>query len=177
MNWIDITILTILTASAIMGVRTGVVRWAAMFIGAVVAAIVASRAYGSVAPLFTFLDNESQQRTLAFIAIFVAVMVGAWLAGNLLKKSMSILLLGWVDRLGGLALGLIAGVISTVTFVTLLGILPSESLQDSVADSTLAAPLLDTTSFLRALLPVEFDDIKGVLDKTTELVQRETGGE
>ena len=172
MNWIDIVILTILTGAAIMGLRTGVVRWAAMIIGAIAASIVASRAYGSVAPVFTFLDNESQQRTLAFIALFIAVMVGAWLAGNLLKKSMSLLLLGWVDRAGGLALGLIAGVISTVTFVTLLGILPSESLQDAVADSTLAAPLLETTSFFRAFLPVEFDDIKEVLDRTTELVQR-----
>ncbi|MDE2764975.1 MAG: CvpA family protein [Chloroflexota bacterium] len=175
MNWIDIVILTVLTGAAIMGLRTGVVRWAAMIIGAIVAAIVSSRAYGSVAPVFTFLDNESQQRTLAFIAIFIAVMVGAWLAGNLLKKSMSLLLLGWIDRLGGLALGLIAGVISTVTFVTLLGILPSESLQDSVADSALAAPLLEATSFFRAFLPVEFDDIKEVLDKTTELVQSGAG--
>ena len=175
MNWVDIVILTGLTGSAIMGVRTGVVRWAAMLIGAVLAAIIASRAYGSFASVFTFLDNESQQRTLAFIVLFVAIMVGAWVTGNLLKKSMSLLLLGWVDRLGGLALGLIAGAIATVTFVTLLGILPSESIQDAVADSTLAAPLLEATSFFRALLPVEFDDIKDLLDKTTELVQKETG--
>ena len=175
MNWVDIVILTGLTGSAIMGVRTGVVRWAAMLIGAVLAAIIASRAYGSFASVLTFLDNESQQRTLAFIVLFVAIMVGAWVAGNLLKKSMSLLLLGWVDRLGGLALGLIAGAIATVTFVTLLGILPSESIQDAVADSTLAPPLLEATSFFRALLPVEFDDIKDLLDKTTELVQKETG--
>lgn len=175
MNWVDIVILTGLTGSAIIGVRTGVIRWAAMLIGAVLAAIIASRAYGSLAPVFTFLDNESQQRTLAFIVLFVAVMVGAWAGGNLLKKSMSLLLLGWVDRLGGLALGLLAGIISTVTFVTLLGILPSESVQDAVADSTLAAPLLEATSFFRALLPVEFDDVKDLLDRTTELVQSETG--
>ena len=175
MNWVDIVILALLTGSAITGMRTGVVRWAAIFIGSILGAVIASRAYESFAPVFTFLDSESLQRTISFIVIFAAVMVGAWFAGNLLKKSMSLLLLGWIDRFGGLALGLVAGVISIVTLVTLLGVLPSESLQEAVTDSTLAPPLLKATSFFRAFLPVEFDGIKDLLDKATELGQDRLG--
>ena len=169
MNWVDILILVLILGTAFLGWRNGVIRWAFTLIGGIVGVILAGRLYKILAPLIPVGDNEGVQQLVAFGAIFVAVMVGAWIAARIAKTVLNVLLLGWVDGLAGLALGLIAGAFAATAIISVMGIVPSQSLKDAVAGSSLAEPLTDNLGIVRSFLPSEFDEIKQLFELRDKL--------
>jgi membrane protein required for colicin V production len=166
MNWIDILIIVAALLPAFFGWRNGVIRWAITLVGAVIGVSVAGQAYTAFAPIFVFTDNETTQRLIAFAVIFFAILAAAWFVARLIKTLMKVLLLGWVDNVAGLALGGFVGLLGASAIITLLGILPSDSLKTTVAESSLAEPVVESTAFVRAFLPVEFDDIRDLFIDT-----------
>ncbi len=170
MNWVDILIIVAVLLSAFFGWRNGVIRWAITLVGAVLGVLVAGQAYTAFAPTFVFTDSETTQRLIAFAVIFFAILAAAWFVARAVKTVLNVLLLGWVDNLAGLVLGGVAGLLGASAIITLLGILPSESFQDAITESSLAEPVVDSTSFVRAFLPVEFDDIRELFDSARDAI-------
>jgi hypothetical protein len=77
---------------------------------------------------------------------------------------LTVLLLRWVDGLAGAVIGLVIGGIAATAFVSAAGIVPSDTVQEAVDESTLAEPLVDNMGFVFALLPDQFDDVKDLFD-------------
>ncbi len=65
--------------------------------------------------LVNFFTDDIESRAIAtaigYVVIFVGIFIAARLIGTLLRTGMKFLMLGWVDRLGGLAFGMVAGVL------------------------------------------------------------------
>ena len=119
-----------------------------------------------------FGDSDAVKQLVAFGVIFVSVMIGAWIAARIVKATLKVLLLGWVDSVAGLALGVAAGAVAATAIISVMGSLPVGRVQDAVNASTLAEPLSENLGFVRSFLPEEFDQIQQLWDLKDSLEGR-----
>ena len=172
MNWVDIMVLVLVLGAGFMGWRNGVIRWAFTLIGGIFGVILAGQLYKTLAPAVPFGDSDAVKQLVAFGVIFVAVMIGAWIAARIVKATLKVLLLGWVDSVAGLALGVAAGAVAATAIISVMGSLPVGRVQDAVNGSTLAEPLSENLGFVRSFLPEEFDQIQQLWDLKDSLEGR-----
>ena len=170
MNWVDIMIIVLVVGLAFLGWRNGVIRWVMMLIGGIVGVVLAGQLYENAATIFEpFTDSDGSQDVLGFALVFLLVMVGAWLAARFLKTALNLVLLGWVDNVAGAALGAFVGSVAAVAIISVMGIVPVESLENAVEDSVMATELVDRLSMVNALLPGEFDQFGALFDAVDAL--------
>ena len=160
-----------------MGWRNGVIKVAFTLIGGIVGLVLAGRLWSDVAEVLP-IDNDSVAKIAAFVLILAVVMIAAAIAAKIITTILRIVLLGWVDGLAGLAIGSLLGAIAATAVVSAAGIVPSDSVQEAVGESTLAEPLIENMDIVFALLPEEFDDVndlfstgKDLLDKSATLLE------
>ena len=157
MNPIDLLILVLVVGGGFLGWVNGVVKWLFTFLGLIVGVVVASRLYKTLDWAIPLVDSDGLRQFIIFVLILVAVSVGAWILGRAVKMTLSILMLGWVDRVAGMAVGLSVGLLGASAIALAVNSIPVDEVQQAVEESLLASTLLDGTSFLRGLMPSEFD--------------------
>ncbi|MFH0913711.1 MAG: CvpA family protein [Chloroflexota bacterium] len=157
MNWLDIAILVILALSAIYGLTVGLIGAVVGFLGVIVGVVLAGRFYSSVAGALGFVP-EAAAKVLAFILILAATMAVAWLVAKTLKTFTSLVLLGWLNHLGGAVLGLLWGATTAGALLTLW--LKFIGTAGVIQDSRLAAIMLSYFPLVLAPLPHEFDAVR-----------------
>jgi len=64
------------------------------------------------------------------------------------------------------------GLMAASAVISLLGSLPSPILQENLEQAALLEPLIQSTAFVRVLLPVEFDEIVKVYEQAKEVIPR-----
>jgi membrane protein required for colicin V production len=157
MNWLDILIIVCLVASAIGGLKTGIIRGLAGFLGLLLGIFLAGLWYERVGGWIGFIHNESIAKVIAFILVLAVVMVAVGLLGSLLHKLASSVMLGWLNHLIGGLLGLLIGAVAWGAFLALWVKFFSNGI---VGDSWLAEFLLDKFPLVLALLPASFDSVR-----------------
>ncbi|MCK4273501.1 MAG: CvpA family protein [Dehalococcoidales bacterium] len=158
MNWLDIVILVLIVVPTLIGLKIGIIKALFTIAGMIVGVVLAGRFSESLGGVLTFISDPGWARIAAFAIILIAVMVIASVLAAVLKKVVSVVLLGWVNRLGGAVLGFVLGAVFCSAllsmWVNFLGI------GDTVSDSALANFLLGSFPFVLALLPAEFDSVR-----------------
>ena len=158
MSWLDIVLLVVIAIATLLGLRIGIIKAVLSLAGVIVGVILAGRYYVPLSEQLTFIPHAGAAKIVAFAIILIVVMIIASVAASLLKWAASIVMLGWVNRLGGALFGLVVGVILCgaflATWVKFLGI------GGAIADSVLAKVLLDYFPMVLALLPDEFDVVR-----------------
>lgn len=126
MNVVDIVIVLLVLLSAIQGYRAGLIQSVFSLLGLIAGIAVASWNYTRfVGNLKPALRSEALSAAVSFALIALLVMIVAGLIGMLLKKVIHGVGLGWLDRLTGLAFGLLRGaVLVTLCIVTLAAFFP-----------------------------------------------------
>ena len=158
MNWLDIVITVVVVIATFWGLRTGIIKAVLSLAGLIVGIILAGHYYVPLAEQLAFISQAGIARIVAFAIILIGVMVIAGVLASVLKWIASVVMLGWVNRLGGAVFGLVLGAIFCsallATWVKFLGI------GVAITESGLAAILLDRFPMVLALLPGEFDAIR-----------------
>jgi membrane protein required for colicin V production len=158
MSWLDIVILVIIAIPTLIGLRTGIIKAILSLVGLVVGVILAGRFYAALAERLTFIPQETLAKVVAFVIIMGLAMIIAGVLASVLKWIASVVMLGWVNRLGGAVFGLVLGAIFSsallAIWVKFLGI------EGPIAESGLATLLLDRFPMVLALLPEEFNSIR-----------------
>jgi membrane protein required for colicin V production len=157
-NWLDIIILVILVGAVFYGLKTGIIKTVLSLVGLVVGVILAGRYYTAFAWSLAFIPREDIARAVAFGIIFIAVMLIAAVVAGLLKWVTKLVMLGWVNHLGGAVFGLLTGAIFCGALLTLWGNFLGTP--DAFAESNLAGILLDRFPAVLVLLPDEFDAVR-----------------
>lgn len=107
---IDWVILIVLILSVITAAKAGLVLEICSLIGLVLGLLVASWDYEKLTPwMGQWIHTPSLNQALSFIAIALAVMIVAGIAGRIVRWSVKSVGLGWADRLAGAAFGLVKG--------------------------------------------------------------------
>ena len=104
MTIIDIILLVVIGAGAVIGFIKGFIRQLASILGLIVGLLAAKALYVSVAErVFSKItDSMTFAQILAFVVIWVVVPLLFLLVASLLTKAMEAISLGWLNRCAGL---------------------------------------------------------------------------
>ena len=158
MNWLDIVILVALAIAAVMGLKMGLIKAVLLLAGIIVGVVLAGHFSGPLGERLTFISSEGVAKVVAFAVIMLAVLAVAAIAAALLTWAAKVVMLGWVNRLGGAVAGLLLGALFCGALLTMwvyfLG------MAEVIAESAIATILLDRLPMVLALLPGEFDGVR-----------------
>ena len=155
MNWFDIVLIAVLVLTTFMGLRRGVISMVLPLAGLIIGIVLAGHYHGAVGGWLP-IDNPKYAGWTGYAIIIVAVLIVSVILAGILRRFIRLVLLGWVDRLGGaffgLALGgLFCGAALAACVKFGLGL-------DFIQDSGIARLLLDCFPAVLDLLPGEFGD-------------------
>lgn len=158
MNILDIIFSIILCFLGIRGIFRGLVKEAASVFGLVLGFFLANSYYGQLAPHLEFLFGRAGLASLAaYLGIFLGTMVAVSLIAALIRKLLRMIMLGWLDIIGGGALGLFKGaLLCCVTVMALTAFLPPKA--ELLANSRLLPYVNEFGGLLSEALPQEMRD-------------------
>ena len=158
MSWLDIVIIVVVGIATFWGLRIGIIKAVLSLVGLIVGVILAGRYYVPLSEQLAFIPQASIAKIAAFAIILIGIMVIAGVLARFLKWTASILLLGWVNRLGGAVFGFVLG---TILCSALLAIwVKFFGIAGVISESSLTAILLHYFPMVLALLPHEFDVVR-----------------
>jgi uncharacterized membrane protein required for colicin V production len=160
MNWLDIIIIIIAGVSTFIGLRAGLIKMVLSLAGLIIGIVLAGSLYMPLAEKLTFIKNDSIAQVMGFAIILIVVMIVAAILAAILKAITSAIMLGWVNTMGGAAVGFIVGVIFSAALLTLWVKFPNSD--QVIKGSLFANILLDHFPVVLALLPHEFDAIRNI---------------
>ncbi len=110
MNFLDWILIVLFALGALWGLKTGLVGAFFNVVVIYVALLLSGLFAGQVLDLFwDGVENESVSTAIGYVVIFAVVYLAGKLATRIVRAGLKITMLGWVDRLGGLAVGVVAG--------------------------------------------------------------------
>ena len=158
MNWLDIVLIVIMAIATFLGLRIGLIKAALSLAGLIVGVILAGHFYVPLSEQLAFIPQANVAEIVAFAIILIGVMVIAGVLAKLLKWAVSVMMLGWVNYLGGAVFGLVLGAIFCsallATWIKFFG------MAGAISESSLTVILLDQLPMVLALLPDEFDVVR-----------------
>lgn len=122
---VDWILLAVLGLSSLLGLWRGIVQEVLSLVGWV-AAFYVSQIYAPLAAAWLPMEGSSQMLRYAagFVVVFVAVLVGTALVSWAVKKLISAVGLGTLDRLLGSLFGLMRGVVILLAVTVFVGMTP-----------------------------------------------------
>jgi len=159
MSWLDLVIVVVLAVGAFLGLRMGIIKAVLSLAGVIVGVVLAGQYYVALADVLPFFSETSNvAKVVAFAIILIGVMIIAVVLARLLKWAASVMMLSWVNHLGGAVFGLALGAIFCSALLAIwikwLGV------GSTITESIVSAFLLEKFPLILALLPDEFDAIK-----------------
>jgi membrane protein required for colicin V production len=162
MHWLDIVIIVAIAGSTFLGLKIGLIKAVLSLAGVIIGIVLAGRYYVPFSEQLAFIHDESVAKIVAFAIILIGVMIIAGVLVWLLKRVISVMMLGWVNRAGGAIFGLVLGTLFCSALLAIcvkfLGVQPP-------TESGVAKLLLDRFPMVLALLPDEFDAIRSLLSQ------------
>ena len=146
--WIDILYGLLLLLAVIKGLRRGLVLGVLSGVGIIVGLAAAIKLSTAVAGLLKDSVHVSARwlPVLAFLAVFIAVILLVRLGAKLIEGAMDLAMMGWVNKLGGV---LLYAVVYTIMWSVLLFYVEQLHI---LSDKTLSGSI--TYSFVRPWGPV-----------------------
>ncbi|MBI4300857.1 MAG: CvpA family protein [Chloroflexi bacterium] len=160
MNWLDIAILATMAWFTFTSLFTGMIREALTIAGMLAGVVLAGKYYTELAPKLSMVPGENGPRIVAFLVIFIVIMLVAHAIGSVLQQMVDLLFLGWLDHLGGAVIGFAKGILIVEVLLFLFLRYPAFNMTKAVQDSKLAQQFLDRFPLLLSLLPSEFDSVR-----------------
>lgn len=160
MNGLDFALIALPAIPTFMGFRSGLIKMVANLVGIIVGITLAGLFGGAVAEILNgFMDNETVTGILGFIIIVGITLFIATLIGNVIRKALTFVFLGWLDKVAGTALGLLVGALFASVIVFIVDFVPFETANDLIAGSTLAKVFLDVIFPFANALPGNLEDL------------------
>ena len=112
MNMFDWVLILVFALTALWGYKTGLIDAAlnaiTIYVGLFLSGLFAAR----VLSLFwDGVESESVSTAIGYVIIFVTVFIASRIVSGIIKKALKITFTGWVDNLGGIVIGLVAGML------------------------------------------------------------------
>jgi len=157
MSWLDIVIIVVIAIGAVNGLRIGIIKATLSLAGLIIGIILAGCYYAPLSEQLSFIP-QAGAKVVAFAIILVGVMIIAGLLTRFLKWAVSVVMLGWVNYLGGAVFGLVLGAIFCSALLAIW--VKFFGVAGAIIESNLAPLLLDRFPVVLALLPDEFDVVR-----------------
>jgi membrane protein required for colicin V production len=154
-NWLDIVLIAVLALATFLGFRRGIIAMVFPIVGLIIGVVLAGHYYGTVGGWLP-IDNQQHAGWAGYAIIIVVVLIVSVILASVLRRFIRLVLLGWVDRLGGAILGLAVG---SLFCAAVLAACVKFGLGSGFVDgSGIATLMLDWLPAVLVLLPGEFGD-------------------
>lgn len=176
MNWLDVVLAVLVLWSVVTAFRKGISRELVGLASIVAALFLGAWFYGSVG---YYLLPYVNSRPVANMAGFFVVFAGVWLVGGLvgqvMKRMMKTVGLGFFDRLLGAGFGFARGILLAIAVVmAIMAFAPGRRAPQAVVHSRLAPYVIDSARVCAAMAPYElkqgfrnsYDEIRSIWDQT-----------
>jgi membrane protein required for colicin V production len=153
---VDWILLAVLGLSLLLGLWRGIIHEVLSLVGWV-AAFYVSQMYAPLAAEWLPMEGSSQMLRYAagFVVVFIAVLIGTALVSWLIKKLVSAVGLGPLDRLLGSLFGLMRGVVILLAVTVFVGMTPMRD-SDAWKQAQGAQWLQHFLHVLKPVLPADF---------------------
>jgi membrane protein required for colicin V production len=158
MNTLDIVFCVILGFLGLRGIFRGMVKEVASILGLLLGFVLANTYHAQLSPMLEdLLGGPGMANLVAYLGIFLGVVAAVFLLASLIRKIMKMIMLGWVDSIGGGALGLFKGaLLCSIIVLALTAFLPSRS---ALLTESSIVPYVNTfNTMLSNALPKEMRD-------------------
>ena len=153
MNVLDWVLVAAFALTALWGFKTGLVSAALNAIAIYVALFLSGLFAGRILSLiWDGVESESLSTAIGYVIIFGASIIVGRIIANIIKKALKVTFMGWVDSLGGIVIGLVAGVLIAGGIMTVAA--RYSFVDDQAAEEINAADVMT-------------DGIEGMKDKIT----------
>jgi len=170
MNWLDILILAIIMASAILGIVKGLVKQVIGLAAVVAGLVLAALYYETAAGLFeTFVHNGLVGRFLGFLLIFIVVLVAGSVLAWLISKAM-VGPLAFVNRVFGGVFGLVKAVL--ICGILVFAMTAFEIGRPALGESVLAPFCFGVTRAVVNMIP---QDLRARFDSSYKEIRKRGG--
>lgn len=159
MNGVDIVVLGLWSLGLLFGLMKGALGLVLPLVGLAVGLGLANR-YDSTLAQSLFDTSATVARMGAFALILLAVLVTVALVVWLLRRLLSMLLLGWLDRVAGAVLGLSLSVVTTNLFLSIMAMAAYDPVESYLQGSTLASWLAQHFPSFLSMLPSGWEDLR-----------------
>ena len=109
MNWLDIVIIVAIAITTFIGLKIGLIKAVLSMAGVIVGVILAGHYYAPLSEQLAFITQPTLAKIVAFAIILFGVMLIAGVLAFVLKWVAKLVMLGWVNQLGGAVFGLLLG--------------------------------------------------------------------
>jgi membrane protein required for colicin V production len=165
MNWLDIVIIIFLAFTTITGLSRGLVKTVIPLLGIILGIVLAGHFYGSVANwLSHWSHSPSQAKIVGFTIILFLVVIVSLIIALLVSKFLKLLLLGWIDKLGGAVFGFVIGGLVCGAILTIITKYNFAGIEGSIQGSSLASFFVAHFNMALPLLPKGFDEVRQFFD-------------
>ena len=166
MTWVDGVIIVGAVIGTVLGYKQGVVLSGFNFLGLIAGVAIAGAASDSLADKLSS-SGALWAYVVSFAVILIVVMIIFSILGHIVKGFIKLIMLGWLDSLGGALLGLfVGGLVVAAIFIAVgkwAALYDSTSgVATAIGDSALAHFLIDSFRLLLALLPGRFDAVRNL---------------
>lgn len=119
MSILDWVLVAVFVVGALLGLKWGLVQAVLNFVAVYVAMLVGAQFADGLVERFTDdIENESVTTAIGYVVIFLGVFIVAQIVGKIIRAMLSMVFLGWVDKLGGVVVGVLLGAILVTGVVT-----------------------------------------------------------
>lgn len=185
MNSLDVFFVVILGFFLFRGIFRGLVLEISSIAGLVAGFLVSNRYYSDLQPVAArIIPGQEWSQVAAYLGIFLTTMFAVAILSLFLKKILRMIMLGWLDRLGGGLMGFIkAGLICGLTLLILTVFLPRnhELILTSQISPYICAMSQNLSGFLPEELKIKFrkkaDTARSFLEENREGLIRPKAGE
>jgi len=154
LNGFDIGLLVLACVLVLVGMARGLVRILIGIAALIAAFILAARFHRPLSEQLVAIEiGEEPLRLLAYLMIFLGVMIAGGVAAYLVRRLLKVAMLSWADRLAGAALGLVAAMLLAALIV--LPVVAYSPYSDRVLAGSLLAPYVTVVADLANQLAPE----------------------
>ncbi|NLV97014.1 MAG: CvpA family protein [Desulfovibrionales bacterium] len=167
MQILDIVLCVIIGFLGIRGTFRGLVKEIASILGLLLGFVLANSYHAQLSPLLEeYLGGPGLAHLVGYLGIFLGTVAAIFLLATLIRKILKLIRLGWLDSIGGGALGILKGLLlCSIVIMALTAFLPAKS---EVLTRSQVVPHINTfNTLLSNALPKEMRD--QFLERSQEL--------
>ena len=112
MNFLDWVLIALFAIGALWGFRKGLVDAALLAVSIYVALLLSGQFAGRVLPaIWDEVESEALNTAIGYVIIFVGVFIASSILSRIIKNSLKAVYAGWVDKGGGIVVGILVGLL------------------------------------------------------------------
>ena len=167
MNWFDIVLLVIMGTSILVGYKVGLLGAFFNVTGLVVGVFLAGHLSDDIAEMLTdSVSNDTVATVIGYAVIVIGTFIAAQTIRGIIKRILNMVFLGWIDSVGGLLLGLAAGVVLIGALLTVVvrysADIPSNEVIEIIIDTTQVRESVNNTLIQSSVVRMYLDTIKAI---------------